>query len=206
MRALSLEDSFKLLQKYKIPTAKNALCKNEKQLLAAAKKIGFPLAMKIVSPRILHKTDAGGIKLNICSKKDALKAFAQLKKLPGFKGASVQEMLSGRQIIIGGKHDEQFGQTILFGLGGIFVEIFKDISVRICPITRADAKEMIAEIKGYAILRGARGEKPINFKALEDILLKTNALMLKEKILELDINPLFCFGNKIVAVDARVIK
>ncbi len=206
MKALSLQESFKLLQKYKIPAVRGEFCKNEKQLAKAIKRIKFPLALKVVSPRILHKTDAGGIKLNLQSPQQALVAFSQLKKLPGFQGAFVQEMLQGNQIIIGGKFDEQFGPTILFGLGGIFVEIFKDVSVRICPISRQDAREMIQETKGYAILKGARGEKAINFRALEDILLKVNNLLMKEKIRELDINPLFCFGNKIVAVDARVIK
>lgn len=206
MPALSLEQSFNLLQKYSIPTVKGYFCKNTKQLSTATKKLGFPLAMKIVSPKILHKTDAGGIKLNLQNEKQVQKAFEQLKKLPGFEGAFIQEMLHGHQIIIGGKRDSQFGPTILFGLGGIFVEIFKDVSVRICPVTRADVREMYSEIKGYAILKGARGEKPINFHALEEILLKANKLMMKEKISELDINPLFCFDDKIVAVDARVIK
>lgn len=206
MRALTLEESFKLLKKYCIPTAKGEFCKNQKQLAKATKLLKFPLALKIVSQKISHKTDAGGVKLNICDEKNALKAFAQLQKLPGFKGAFVQEMLSGRQIIIGGKYDEQFGPTILFGLGGIFVEILKDASIRICPITRQDAKEMYSEIKANKILQGARGEKPINFKLLEDILLKANHMLLKEKIKELDINPLFCYKDKIVAVDARVIK
>lgn len=206
MPALSLQQSLKLLQKYKIPTTKSEYCKNEKQLSAATKRLKFPLAMKIVSPKILHKTDAGGVKLNIKNEKEALKAFTQLKKLSGFQAALVQEMAFGTQLIIGGKFDAQFGPTILFGLGGIFVETLKDVSLRICPITRADAKEMYSEIKGHAILKGERGEKPVNFKALEDILLKTNNLLLKEKIKELDINPLFAQGKKIVAVDARVIK
>ena len=206
MPALSLQESLKLLQKYKIPTAKSIYCSNEKQLAVAIKQLKFPLGMKIASPKILHKTDAGGVKLNIKNEKEALKAFAQLKKLSGFQGAIVQEMASGTQLIIGGKLDEQFGPTILFGLGGIFVETLKDVSVRICPITRQDAKEMYGEIKGYAILKGTRGEPQINFKALEDILLKTSKLLMKEKIRELDINPLFADGKKIVAVDARVIK
>jgi len=206
MPALSLQESLKLLKKYNIPVAKSEYCRNEKQLAQAVKRLKFPLAMKIVSPKILHKTDSGGVKLNIKNEKEALADFSHMKKLPGFQGAIVQEMASGKQLIIGGKYDEQFGPTILFGLGGIFVEILKDVSVRICPITRADAKEMYREIKGFAILKGARGERAINFRALEDTLLKVNKLLLKEKIKELDINPLFADGKKIVAVDARVIK
>jgi acyl-CoA synthetase (NDP forming) len=207
MLALSLEQSFKLLQKYKIPIVNGYFCKNEKQLLQATKKLSFPIAMKIVSPRILHKTDSGGIKLGLQNEKQLQNAFSQLKKLPGYQGVFVQEMLQGRQIIIGGKRDSQFGPTILFGVGGIFVEIFKDVSVRICPVTLADTREMYKEIKGYAILKGARGEPPINFKELEETLLKVNKLLIKEKISELDINPLFCTPEgKIIAVDARVIK
>lgn len=205
-KALDLTASMQLLRKYGIPAAKTLTAKNEKELEKALKAVGFPVVLKVVSGKIVHKTDAGGIKLGIDSKEKALKAFKELKRLAGFRGAVVQEMLKGRELIVGGKRDIQFGPTIIFGLGGIFVEIFRDVSVRICPISKQDAREMVSEIKGYALLKGARGEKPINFKLLEDILLKTSKLMMREKISELDINPLIATGKKIVAVDARVIK
>lgn len=201
-----------LLEKYGINFVKGELVKKESELPKLCKKLGFPLAMKIVSKQILHKTDVGGVILNIENEKQAFQAFNKIKKnvkqkKPKAKidGIFVQQFIKGREIIIGGKKDEQFGQTILFGLGGIFVELLKDVSIRICPIERKDAKEMISEIKGYPILKGLRGQKPINFKKLEDTLLKVNKLLLKEKVNELDINPLIASGKDLVAVDARIL-
>ncbi len=206
-------ESKKLVEKYKIKFVKGKLVKNKTELKQAIKKTGFPLAMKIVSENISHKTDVGGVQLNINTEKDALKKYNLIlrnikKKKPKAKitGVFVQKFIKGKQLIVGGKIDQQFGPTILFGLGGIFVELLKDVSLRICPITREDAKEMISEIKGYQILKGMRGEKGINLKELESILMKVNKLMMKEKIKELDINPLIANEKEIIAVDARVIE
>ena len=121
------------------------------------------------------------------------------------QGNFVQQFIEGKQIIVGGKIDQQFGPTILFGLGGIFVELMKDVSLRICPINHEEAKEMISEIKGYPILKGIRGEKSINLKELEYVLIKVNNLMMKEKIKEIDINPLIANEKEVIAVDVRVI-
>ena len=200
-----------LLEKNHIKFVKGILVKNEKELIKA-KALGFPMAMKIISKDISHKSDVGGVKLDIKNLDEARTAFHQImknakKKVPKAKidGIFVQKMVQGKQIIIGGKNDEQFGQTILFGLGGIFVEVLKDVSLRICPIEEKDAKEMIQEIKGYPILKGIRGEKSINFKELEKALVNTSNLLIKSKIKELDINPLIANEKEIIAVDVRVI-
>jgi len=210
---MHLIEGKRLLEKYGIPFVKGEIVRNENELNAALKKVGFPVAMKVISEQVLHKTDVGGVELNIETQKEALLAYNKILRTVKFHvpnavidGIFVQKFLQGKQLIIGGKMDEQFGPTILFGLGGIFVEVMKDVSLRICPITRKDAKEMIKEIKGYKLLKGVRGEKAINFQKLENILMKTNTLLLKEKIKELDINPLIANEKEVIAVDARVIK
>ena len=206
MALLDIQKSQKLLEKHGIKFAKSRTAKTEKELIKEIKKFKFPVAMKIISSKISHKTEAGGIKLNISNEAEALKAFNELKKLKGFQGTLIQEMLKGMEIIIGGKQDPQFGATILFGLGGIYVETLKDISLRICPITKTDAKEMIQEIKSYPLIKGTRGQKGINQKIIEKYLMQVSKLMMKEKIKELDINPLIGNEKEIKAIDARIIK
>jgi len=205
MVTLTVEESMNILKKNGIPTVRQFKVKSIFDLASACKKTGFPAAMKIVSKSISHKTDKGGVLLNIHSILEAKKAFNKLKKLRGFESVLVQKQLRGTEVIVGGKLDEQFGPTILFGIGGIFVETFEDVSVRICPITSRDADKMIKEIKGYTILQGTRGQKPANIKKLKQILLKTSNLMQKNKIKELDINPLIINEKDAIAVDARII-
>ncbi|MBU2099993.1 acetate--CoA ligase family protein [Candidatus Micrarchaeota archaeon] len=206
-------ESKKLIEKYGVKFVKGKLVKNKKELIETTKKLKYPITLKIVSKDISHKSDVGGVALEIQNEKQALQKYNEIlkrvkKKAPKAKiqGIFVQEFIQGKQVIVGGKMDQQFGPTILFGLGGIFVELMKDVSLRICPITREDAKEMISEIKGYAILKGIRGEKGINMKEMESVLMKVNSLMMKEKIKELDINPLIANEKEIIAVDARVIE
>ncbi len=206
MPTLSVVESMKILQKHGIPTVKQYHVLKEQDIESACREINsFPLVMKLVSSTVSHKTDVGGIKLNIHSVAEAKQAYSELNQIDGFESALVQKQMKGREVIIGAKLDEQFGPTILFGIGGIFVEIFEDVSVRVCPITLHDAQKMISEIKGYKLLKGARGEKPINFQELEQILLKTSEIIQKEKITELDINPLIANDKEVIAVDARVV-
>ena len=205
MPALTLSDSVEMLKKHAITVVEHIEVKTEPELKAACKKLRYPIVMKVVSEKLSHKTDKGGVRLNIDSLAKAKRALHDFRRMPGFQSAMLQKQLSGREIIIGGKFDEQFGHTILFGLGGVLVEVIKDFSIRICPITRHDAKKMIHEIKGYPILAGVRGQKPINFHELEGILLKTSEMLEKENIRELDINPLIATHEKIVAVDCRAI-
>jgi len=197
MEQLSFEKSAKLLKKYKIPFTDYSIIKDEKDI----EKIKYPIVMKVFSEKIIHKSDVGGIILNIKNKEEALQAFQKTKKLS--KSALVQPMIKGKEIIIGMKKDLQFGPVIMFGLGGIFVEVMKDVSFRICPITKDDALSMIKEVKSYKILSGIRGEKPANIDSLAELIVKISNLAMKEKINEIDLNPVMINEKEAVAVDVR---
>ncbi|MDO8633879.1 MAG: acetate--CoA ligase family protein [archaeon] len=206
MAVLNILDSLELAKKYGLKTAPFQVAKSEEDAMKAAQSTGYPLAMKIISPKISHKTEKGGVKIGLKNEEELKNAFREMQALVGFEGVLVQPMVFGTEIIIGGKIDDQFGPTILFGLGGIFVEVLKDYSLRICPITRSDAREMIHEIKGYAVLAGARGKPQANFKEIENALLNTSKLLMKEKqVKELDFNPLMVNEKEAVCVDARII-
>ncbi len=206
MKTLSFAESMKIARKHGIKFAKTAEAETEQELRKACKKTGFPLVMKIISSGISHKTDVGGVKIGIQNIEEARKAFAEMKKLEGFEGAAVQEMLRGTELIIGGKRDVQFGPAVLFGLGGIYTEIFKDTCLRICPIDKKTAIEMVRSIKAYPIIAGARGGQPANMEALVNAIIGASRLMMNEKgVVEMDLNPLIAAKGKILAVDARVV-
>ena len=192
---LSAEKSFAVLQKSSIPFAKWKVARTSSSAAAAAKKLGFPIAMKALSKKIIHKSDGGFVKLNIADEKQAEAAFEELSRKASkikarLEGVLLQKMEKGTEVIIGLKTDPQFGPVVLFGLGGIFVEVMKDVSVRIAPLTKDDCLEMIKEIKGYKILEGARGAKPVNIDALAKILMSVSRIGMKNrKIKEMDLNP-----------------
>lgn len=206
----------KLLKKWKIPTVKQVFAKSEKQAVAAAKKIGFPVALKVSSPDILHKSDVGGVVLDIQDEESLKKEYSGMikkirkkKKKAAISGVLVQEMVSGkhaREVILGCKHDKTFGPVVMLGLGGIFVEVIKDVSFRLAPVKKEEAEKMIEELKGYPVLKGVRGQRSINFKALKKIMVKFSKMVAKEnKIEEMDINPLFVDEKKALAGDVRVL-
>jgi len=213
MKKLSDADALKLAKKYRIPLAKTFLAKNEKQAVLFAKKARYPVCLKISSPDIVHKTESGGVILGIKDEKALREGFQSLLKSAKKKnrkaridGILVQQMASGdTEFIIGAKTDPQFGPVIMFGLGGIFVEVIKDVSFRLAPVNRKEVQDMIKETKGYKILQGARGRKPANMKAIEDILLSVSKMVWANKrIKELDLNPVFASEKKAIAVDMRV--
>ncbi len=198
------ERALELLKSYGIPVTQHFFVKKEQDMLEAVKRTGFPAVIK-VSGAIVHKTDIGGVR-TVRSEEEAKQAFAALMKIKGCEKVLVQKFCSGVETIVGAKWDEQFGQIVVFGLGGIYAEVLKDVSFRVCPITQEDAESMVKEIKGYEILNGSRGQKPINFSALYDVLMKVSRLAIKEKIKEMDINPLFCNSEGCCAADVRIIK
>jgi len=207
-------ESREILNYYKIPLVKGEVVKTIKGAKKFIEKIGYPVALKVISRQIIHKSDVGGVILNIDNEKKLFQAYHQIiknieKNAPKatIEGFFIQEMISGGQeVIVGGKLDPTFGQTIVFGLGGVFVEVFGDTSFRVVPITKEDALEMIKEIKAYKILKGYRGKPPVNIEALVDILLKTSKMLEEnQKIKELDINPILALPDRTVAVDARII-
>lgn len=208
-KILAEYEAEKFLAKY-LPVAKSFLVKNEKQFSAAAKKIRAPAVLKIISKGALHKTDIGGVAIaktdsEIYSHHRKLVGIAKKKKLK-LEGILLQEFVPGKEVIIGIKKDPVFGPVIAFGIGGKYVEILKDISLRACPITAKDAEEMIDELRFGKILFGARNEKPVSRKVLVAALVKISKLAVKnKKIEELDINPFMVNEKSGKIADARIV-
>lgn len=212
-KLVSQENAFSLLKKNSIPFAEVKTAKNPEHAAEISAQIGFPVAMKIDSKKVVHKSDAGGVKVGIKSKQEAFDSFNQIiesvKKKTKTKpeGILVQKMVSGTEVIIGMKRDPQFGPAIMFGLGGIFVEVLKDVSLRIAPLTKNDCVEMIEEIKGKDILKGARGRKPVKIDELVKIMLKVSEISMKNQdISEMDLNPVIVNENEAKVVDIRIIE
>ncbi len=204
-KILSEKEAEDFLEKNSFPIAKRKLAKNINEVIKFSKEFGYPIALKLSSKQVLHKTDIGGVKLNL-QEKDIKNAYNELMKIKVKKqGILVQKYSEGKQMIIGLKKDPTFGHVLAFGLGGIFTEILKDVSFRICPITEQDTESMIQEIKSYPILKGYRNTSA-NIKLIKQVLFKTSELTKKyPKIKELDINPLIVTEKQATIVDARII-
>jgi len=203
-----------LLKNAGISVVDTRLAASKEKAVAIAKELGFPVVMKIASADVVHKTDAGGVKLGLKTSVQAGKAWDDIMKsvkaaVPNAKidGVSVQSMARpGVEVIIGMSKDAQFGPVLMFGLGGVLVEILKDVSFRIVPLVKRDAKEMVREIKGFPLLQGYRGSEPVDIENLENMILKVSEFIEKTpEIKELDLNPVFAYKDGAVAVDARVI-
>jgi acetyl-CoA synthetase (ADP-forming) len=197
MEQLNLDKTIKVLNKYGLKFVDYKIIKSEKDL----EKIKFPVVMKVSSEKIVHKSDKGGVIVGIKNKDNAFSAFEKLRNIS--KDIIIQKMISGKEVIIGMKKDSQFGPVIMFGLGGIFVEVLKDVSFRVCPVSKDDAISMMKEIKMYKVLEGFRGEKGVNVNAIADIIVKISNLSLKENINEIDLNPVMANEKEAVIVDAR---
>ncbi len=207
--ALSEFESKQLLASYGIPVTREALVENEENLIKTADDIGYPIVIKACSPDIAHKTENGLICVDIRNDDEAKVAFNQIIARMNGNGKTVlvQEMIKGkRELVAGLTRDSQFGPCVMFGLGGIFTEILKDISFRIAPLEKLDAMEMMQEIKGRKILDSIRGMDAADLNILADILIALGRIGLKnENIKEIDINPLILSGGIPVAVDALVV-
>jgi acyl-CoA synthetase (NDP forming) len=205
-----------LLAKFGIRVPKTIVVKSIEDVNDALSVLTLPVVVKVVSPDILHKSDAGGVMVNVRSADDVREAIRAMSVLPKIAAARVDGWLieemapPGQELVIGGVRDPDFGPLVMLGLGGIFVEVLGDVSFRICPITRLDAEEMIDELKGAAILKGARGRKAASREAILDVLLNmggADGLLMRyaDDISEADINPLIVTETTAVAVDARFI-
>ncbi len=190
------------------------LATTKDEAVAISEALGYPIVLKISSVDITHKSDAGGVKVNLRDKSAVEKAYDEIMacctaKHPEAKieGVAVQGMAkAGTEVIIGMTKDPSFGPVLMFGLGGIFVEVLKDVAFRIVPLEKHDASEMIREIKGKKLLEGYRGQDPADTAFLEDMLLKLSALVDKtQDIAEIDMNPVFAYRQGAVVVDARII-
>jgi acetyltransferase len=211
---LGEEDAVMVLSRYGFIFPQKALAKSSREAALLASRIGFPVAMKVSSPDILHKTDVGGVSLNIQSRKEAEDAFVEItsnvkRLMPDafLSGVMVYEMVKGgREVILGVTFDRTFGHMIMFGLGGIYVEVLKDVSFRIVPLSRREAFAMLAEVKTSALLKGARGERPADIEAVVDGIMRLSALVTDFPMIhEIDVNPLVVMEKGAIALDARII-
>jgi acetyl-CoA synthetase (ADP-forming) len=203
-----------ICMEYDIPVTRFKVAKTAEEAVRFSEEIGYPTVLKIVSPDVLHKFDVGGVILNIRSREDARNAYnrilenvKKLKPNAEIRGILVQEMAPvSTEVIVGSIKDPQFGSTLMFGLGGIFVEVLKDVAFRVAPITEEDAKGMISEVKAYPILRGYRGQPPLDIDMIVKILLNTSRLVMDhQEIKELDLNPVMVYEKGAKTVDARII-
>lgn len=212
-KVLTVQESKKMLEKEGFPVNPTGFGQNLPEILTIAKKIGFPVAMKVSSEDIIHKSDVGGVVTGIRSESELEEQYEVMQqiisqKLPNAKieGIIIEKMESGVELLIGSTLDPMFGPILAFGLGGIYVEILKDVVFRLIPIEPEDATEMLSEIKAAKILNGVRGQPPVDKKALVDLLIKTsNFIANNPEIEELDLNPVFANEKGVSVVDARII-
>jgi acetyltransferase len=208
------DSSMQILMHYGFTFPQCGLSRTAREAAVLGKRIGFPVVMKIASPDILHKTDVGGVKFNIESAEAASDAFVEItanatRFMPAayLKGVTVYEMVKeGKEVILGVTYDRTFGHMIMFGLGGIYVEVLKDVSFRIAPVSRDEASDMVTDIRSIALLRGVRGEMPADIGAIVEAIMRISALVTDfPEIRELDINPLKVMHKGALALDSRII-
>jgi acetyltransferase len=208
-------EAFQILSAYGIPTVRHQICRNLDEILDAAQQLGYPVVLKVSSAEVIHKSDIGGVQLDLRNASDLGSAFHKLARQ--LQGAGihqesmrylVQRMIEGgREVLLGINSAPTFGSLIAFGLGGIYVEALKDIALRVTPLTREDAQDMVQSIRGLAILQGVRGEKPAALEKLYEIILRLSQLAQDfPEIVEMDINPflLFSEAEKCAAADVRI--
>ena len=213
-KALLETEAKTICTEYGIPVTKFNLAKNEKEAATQANQIGYPIVLKIVSPDIIHKSDAGGVIVNLKTPSEISIAYKKIienakkyKSDAKIVGVLVQEMApQSTEVIVGAIKDPQFGQTVMFGLGGIFVELLKDVNFRVAPINIEDAKEMITQLKAFPLLNGYRNTSPADIGALATILCSVSCLVMENpEIKELDLNPVMAYSKGAKIVDARII-
>jgi len=197
-----------ILKKEGIPTTGTEAAQSAAEAVEISNKIGYPVVLKVLSPEVIHKSDLGGVKINLKNAAEVEDAFSEIiKAFPNIKiaGVAVQKMYTpGLEAIIGVSRDPAFGPVLMFGLGGVFVEVLKDVSFRVLPVTEADLEEMIKEIKGYELLRGYRGTS-VDISALKELLSRVSNLVMKyPQIRELDLNPVFLYPEGNITIDARI--
>jgi len=205
MKALEYKKAEEILANYDIPLCPGKLVLEEKEALAFAQKTGYPLVVKLLSPLALHKTDLGLVITGIRNKKELIEVWQELaaRKIKK-EGILIQKQLSGIEIVVGMKRDCQFGPVLMFGLGGILVEVLQDVSFRIAPIKEKEAVEMIKETKAYKLISGFRGKKPVDVKKISKLLISLSELSLKENyIREIDFNPVIVNSQGVWVADPR---
>ena len=211
MAQMGFEDSKLLLKKQGIEMVDSEIAYSDSQAVKIALKLGFPVVLKIDSPDIVHKTDAGCVVVNVNSVSGVHSSYRSMikkaeKMKAGINGVLVQKQSEGFEVIIGAKRDPQFGPVVIFGMGGIFVEVLKDVSMRIAPIDRNEAMRMIKETKAHEVLKGVRGKKPADVDSLSSLIaIVSNLMMDHSEVKELDLNPCFVNEKGFFIADARII-
>jgi acyl-CoA synthetase (NDP forming) len=213
-RLLNEVEAKQVLAEAGVPVVAAKLARSRDEAVALARETGFPVALKVVSPDIAHKSDVGGVKLDLADDAavaaafdDIMAAARRAQPQASIDGVSVQKMAApGTEVIVGVNADPQFGPVLMFGLGGILVEILEDVAFRIIPIEPRDARRMVREIKGFKLLEGYRGSPPADVAAIESLLLKVSQFVeAHPEVAELDLNPVFAYPDGAVAVDARIV-
>ncbi len=206
-------EAIALLREYRIPYPDYAIARDAQQAVEIAEGLGYPVVLKIVSSDVIHKSEAGGVAIGLEDGTAVRQAFGQiLASVQGrHPGTSLQQMLvcrqapAGLEAIVGALHDAMFGPALMFGLGGIFTEVLRDVTFRILPIRRHDAEEMIREIRGYPLLAGTRGQAGCDLHALADLLLSVSRMVSERpEIEELDLNPVRLYKEGLMALDVRI--
>ena len=213
-RLLNEVEAKQVLAEAGVPVVPAKLARTRDEAVAMAREAGFPVALKVVSPDITHKSDVGGVKLGLTDEAAVSAAFDDImasaqRAQPEARidGVSVQQMAApGTEVIVGVNADPQFGPVLMFGLGGVLVELLEDVAFRIVPIEPRDARQMVREIKGFKLLEGYRGQPAADVAALESLLLKVSQFVdAHPEVAELDLNPVFAYPKGAVAVDARIV-
>lgn len=212
-KALLENEARVVLEEYGIKCVPGMFCTSKEELFEAAGKIGYPVVIKVVSPDVIHKSDSGGVKLNITDKEMLEKAYDEMiisvtSHVPNadIHGVLVTRFVrKARELIIGSVNDAQFGPVVMVGLGGIFVEVFKDISFGIAPVTLGEAHKMLESLKSFPLIKGIRGEAPANIDAICEMIMNVSHFVYKNGVAELDLNPVFCVENEVFAGDARIL-
>ena len=213
MKALLEQETRALLEQAGIPVLPGRLAKTPAEAVLAAEALGYPTVLKVVSPDIVHKSEAGGVKLNLRSREEVLQAWAEVTEsaLRYHPGAQLCGMLVSPQVqdmqevIVGALWDAQFGPAVMVGLGGVFVEIFKDVAFDLAPVTPAQAERMLRSLKAWPILAGARGKEGISLPALSRLIADVSRFAAEQPVAELDLNPVFCDREKALVGDARLL-
>ena len=213
-KSLLEPEALSVLKAWEIPVPECVVVKDVEEAVSAAKNIGYPVVLKVISPDILHKTEAGGVKTGLKNEQEIVDSFNEMifdiserhttAKIEGFL---IEKMADkGIEVIVGGIRDAQFGPAVMFGVGGVMVELLNDVSFRLAPVTEEECIEMMMEIKSYPLLTGYRGAEPCDMDAITNIIIKVGSIMHEvDGIREVEINPLIAYPKGVVAVDARVI-
>lgn len=200
-------EALRLLGAAGVPAPRFVWAKSKPHALAAAAGIGYPVVAKVVSPKVMHKSDVQGVKPGILDAQDLTDVYNRFSRLPGFDGVVVAEMLSGRELIVGAKIDFQFGPVILLGIGGTAVEIYDDTVTRMAPLKARDVESMLACLRGSRLLTGYRGFAAVNVPQLTEMMLAFSDLVmaLGDRIDSIDLNPVFCSPERCTVADARIL-